>query len=298
MRGTAFSPGHVTGFVQFPILQKDPLLNGSLGAGFCISRGVKTKVNVESASAGRNSYSIMINGKLIDDAEAEVSKYVIDEYLSLSNKNYKISVEHELEIPIGYGLGSSGAAALSLSLALNEALGRPLSNVKAAQIAHKADLACRCGVGTVIAEFHGGFEMRLVAGAPGIGLVEKIPLHDKAVIFCMAPVSTKEFLTNKIQLINGLGGKMLSKLIKTRSVDDFMQMSLEFSRSIGFMNKKCNEVVDDLLANGYRCSTAMFGETVFSIVKDDAVTDVKKVLSKYDGSILVCDIDNNGARVC
>ena len=294
MRGTAFSPGHVTGFVQFPTLQKDPLLYGSLGAGFCTSKGVKTKANVENA--GRNNYSIMINGKLTN--EAEVSRYVVDEYISFLNENYKISVKHELEIPIGYGLGSSGAAALSLSLALNQALGRPLSNVKAAQIAHKADLACRCGVGTVIAEFHGGFEMRLIAGAPGIGVVEKIPLHDKAVIFCMAPVSTKEFLTNKIQLINGLGGKMLSRLTKTRSVDDFMQMSLEFARSIGFMNKKCGEVVDDLLANGYRCSTAMFGETVFSIVKDDVVTDVKKVLSKYAGSILVCDIDNNGARVC
>ena len=294
MRGTAFSPGHVTGFVQFPTLQKDPLFYGSLGAGFCISKGVKTKVNVENA--GRNNYSIMINGQLTN--EAEVSRYVVDEYISFLNENYKISVEHELEIPIGYGLGSSGAAALSLSLALNQALGRPLSNVKAAQIAHKADLACRCGVGTVIAEFHGGFEMRLIAGAPGIGMVEKIPLHDKAVIFCMAPVSTKEFLTNKIQLINGLGGKMLSRLTKTRSVDDFMQMSLEFARSIGFMNKKCNEVVGDLLANGYRCSTAMFGETVFSIVKDNAVENVKKVLSKYDGSILVCAIDNNGARVC
>ncbi len=294
MRGTAFSPGHVTGFVQFPTLQKDPLFYGSLGAGFCTSKGVKTKVNVENA--GRNNYSIMINGQLTN--EAEVSRYVVDEYISFLNENYKISVKHELEIPIGYGLGSSGAAALSLSLALNQALGRPLSNVKAAQIAHKADLACRCGVGTVIAEFHGGFEMRLIAGAPGIGVVEKIPLHDKAVIFCMAPVSTKEFLTNKIQLINGLGGKMLSRLTKTRSVDDFMQMSLEFARSIGFMNKKCNEVVDDLLANGYRCSTAMFGETVFSIVKDNAVENVKKVLSKYDGSILVCAIDNNGARVC
>lgn len=296
MRGTAFSPGHVTGFVQFPTLQNDPLLYGSLGAGFCTSKGVKTTANVESA--GRNSYSIMINGKLTD--EAEVSRYVVDEYLSLLNKNYKISVEHELEIPIGYGLGSSGAAALSLSLALNQALGRPLRNVKAAQIAHKADLACRCGVGTVIAEFNGGFEMRLAAGAPGIGVVEKIPLHDKkkAVILCIAPVSTKDFLTNKIQLINGLGGKMLSKLSNTRSVDNFMQMSLEFARSIGFMNKKCKEVVDDLLANGYASSTAMFGETVFSIVKDDAVDNVNKILSKYDGSILVCAIDNNGARVC
>jgi pantoate kinase len=295
MRARAFSPGHVTGFVQFPILQKDPLLNGSLGAGFCISSGVRTEVKI--GNSDRKDCSIHINGDLVNDAE--VSRYVVDEYLSLLNKNYYVNVEHESEIPVGYGLGSSGAAALSLSLALNEALGRPFSSIEAAQFAHKADLACRCGFGTVIAEFHGGFEMRLVPGAPGIGVIEKIGIHDrKAMIFCIAPVSTKEFLTNKVQLINGLGGKMLSKLIKSKSIDDFMQLSLEFAKSIGFMSRRCMRVVDDLLANGYASSTAMFGETIFSMVRNDDVENVKKILDKYDGMMLLCDIDNNGARLC
>ncbi len=294
MRGLAFSPGHITGFVQFPILQKDPLLNGSLGAGFSISSGIRTKVNVERSD--RKNCSININGKSDD---AEVSKYVVDEYFALLNKNYNLKVEHESEIPIGYGLGSSGAAALSLSYALNEALGKPLSSIEAAQVAHKADLLCKCGVGTVIAEFNGGFEMRLSPGAPGIGVIEKIPVHDrKAVLFCVAPVSTKEFLTNKIQLINGLGGKMLSKLITSKSIDDFMKLSLEFARSIGFMSHKCNNIVDDLLANEYTSSTAMFGETIFSIVKNDDVKNIRKILDRHDGKILICDIDNNGARVC
>lgn len=294
MRGLAFSPGHITGFVQFPMLQKDPLLNGSLGAGFSISSGIRTKVNVERSD--RKNCSININGKSDD---AEVSKYVVDEYFALLNKNYNLKVEHESEIPIGYGLGSSGAAALSLSYALNEALGKPLSSIEAAQVAHKADLLCKCGVGTVIAEFNGGFEMRLSPGAPGIGVIEKIPVHDrKAVLFCVAPVSTKEFLTNKIQLINGLGGKMLSKLITSKSIDDFMKLSLEFARSIGFMSHKCNNIVDDLLANEYTSSTAMFGETIFSIVKNDDVKNIRKILDRHDGKILICDIDNNGARVC
>jgi pantoate kinase len=294
MRGSAFSPGHITGFVQFPILQKDPLLNGSLGAGFSISYGVRTKINVERSDS--KNCSIYINGKSDD---AEVSKYVVDEYRALLNKNYNVKVEHESEIPIGYGLGSSGAAALSLSYAFNEALGKPLSNIEAAQVAHKADFVCKCGVGTVIAEFNGGFEMRLSPGAPGIGVIENIPVHDrKAVLFCVAPVSTKEFLTNKIQLINGLGGKMLSKLITSKSIDDFMMLSLEFARSIGFMSHKCNNIVDDLLANGYTSSTAMFGETIFSLVKNDDVEEVRKILDKYDGKTLICDIDNNGARLC
>jgi pantoate kinase len=291
---SAFSPGHITGFVEFPISPDDPVLKGSRGAGFCINKGVRTKVNAEKS--GKNNFSILIDGKLTDDAE--VSRYVVKEYLKITKEPYNIRVEHDLEIPVGYGLGSSGAAALSLSLALNSALDTGLSSVEAAQVAHKADLACRCGVGTVLAEYHGGFEMRLNAGAPGIGTVEKIPTRNhKAVMLCIAPMSTKEFLTNKISLINGLGGKMLSKLVMTKSVDVFLEMSLQFAKSIDFVSDRCQEIIDEMIVNGYKCSTAMFGETIFSIVKDDNVRGVEKILSNHDGKLLVCDIDNEGARM-
>ncbi len=290
----AFSPGHITGFVEFPISPDDPVLKGSRGAGFCISRGVRTTVRAESST--KNDLAIFVNKKFADDAE--VSRYVVEEYLELAKKPLGIRVEHDLAIPVGYGLGSSGASALSLSFALNKALDTGLSDIEAAQIAHKADLACKCGLGTVLAEYHGGFEMRLKAGAPGIGVVDKIAVGDrKAVILCVAPMSTKDFLTNKISLVNGLGGKMLSKLTKTRSVDDFMEMSLQFAKSIGFVSNRCQRVIYEMVANGYRCSIAMFGETVFSIVKNDYVKEVQRILGKYNGELLVCDIDLHGARM-
>ena len=52
-----------------------------------------------------------------------------------------------------------------------------------------------------------------------------------------------------------------------------------------------------MLANGYKCSTAMFGETVFSIMNNDSVKDVQGILGNYDGKLLVCDIDYQGARM-
>ncbi|MGH9876402.1 MAG: pantoate kinase, partial [Nitrososphaerales archaeon] len=116
-------------------------------------------------------------------------------------------------------------------------------------------------------------------------------------ILCIAPMLTKEFLTNNISLINGLGGKMLGKLVKTRTVNDFLDMSLQFAGSIGFVSHRCQQVIDEMLANGYKCSTAMFGETVFSIVKNDSVRDVQRILSSYNGALLVCDIDYQGARM-
>ena len=77
-------------------------------------------------------------------------------------------------IPVGYGLGSSSAVALSLSFALDQALGTKLDRSLIGQIAHNAEVNCKTGLGDVLASFHGGFEIRVKAGAPGIGSVEKI----------------------------------------------------------------------------------------------------------------------------
>ncbi len=294
----AYAPGHITGFVEFPDVRfSDCLLMGSKGAGICIDRGITTDVWVYENNANR--ISVQINGH--NTSNAYVSLYVVNEYLHRLVNSVYIKVNHKTDIPIGYGLGSSGAAALSLSYALNDALCLGLSKEEAARIAHRADIACKCGAGTVIAEYYGGFELRLSAGAPGIGVVKSIPLNGyKVVVLCMNPYPTKEFLTNKINLINGLGGKMLNKLLKSLSVNDFMDMSLAFAKSIGFINAHTARIIEELVENGYKASVALFGDTVFSIVKEEHVKDVTSILSKYrrhDSYLLVCNVDNYGARV-
>lgn len=184
----AFSPGHVTGFFEIPTGYDHYLLKGSKGAGFSIDRGIATAVQVYESP--RTDYRISINGKRTQSAE--VSNWVVNEYLKLVDRSYFISIDHDIGIPVGFGLGSSGAAALSLSYALNSALDIGLSKTQAAQIAHHAEVACKTGLGTVIAEFAGGFEMRTRAGAPGVGAVSKIDLDGyKAIIMCLAPISTK-----------------------------------------------------------------------------------------------------------
>src|SRR5512145_1993980 len=142
----AFSPGHITGFFEIPHGAYSHFLHrGSKGAGFSIDRGIATTAYVyESAKAG---YQISING--VEARDAEVSKWVVEEYLKLADKPYFVNIEHDIGIPVGFGLGSSGAAALSLSYALNQALDTGLSRTEAAQIAHRAEIACKTGLGTV-----------------------------------------------------------------------------------------------------------------------------------------------------
>ncbi len=294
MRGysRAYSPAHITGFVEFPDAS---IQKGSRGAGVCIDKGVTTDVWVYKSNA--NKVSIEVNGHI---SNADVSLYVVNEYLHMLTEPVYIKVRHRVDVPIGYGLGSSGAAALSLSYALNDALNLSLSKEEAAGIAHRADIACKCGAGTVIAEYHGGFELRLTAGAPGEGVVKSIPLYGyKVVALCMNPYPTKEFLTNKINIINGLGGKMLNKLLKSLSIDEFMDMSLTFARFIGFISARAANIIDELSEHGYKASVALFGDTVFSVVREDEVDCIAEVLSRYSNrhNLLICSVDNTGARV-
>src|SRR5881397_2282855 len=154
----AFSPGHITGFFEIPHGGYSHFLHkGSRGAGFSIDRGIATTAYVYE-SAGTD-YRISING--IETRSAELSTWVVEEYLKLADVPYFVDIEHDIGIPVGFGLGSSGAAAPSESYALNEALDIGLSRTEAAQVAHRAEIACKTGLGTVIAEFAGGFEMRI-----------------------------------------------------------------------------------------------------------------------------------------
>lgn len=291
---TAFSPGHVTGFFEVPKLQEqDALHRGSRGAGFSIDRGISTTVYVFE---GRKGSKILVNSKVAKLKDVEVSQWVIDYYMKGSE--FFVRVEHEIDIPVGFGLGSSGAAALSLSYAMNEALGSKLSVEEAAQVAHEAEIACKTGLGTVIAEFAGGFEMRTKAGAPGVGAVERMPAEGhKAVILCISPISTKAFLANRMDMINGLGGRMLASLARTKSVGDFLKMSYQFADTLGLTEGKCRAPVRALREAGFDCSVALFGETVFTIVPEERASEVAGILRRFEGTLLVCDIDGRGARV-
>jgi pantoate kinase len=293
----AFSPGHITGFFEIPqgtsyfrFLHK-----GSKGAGFSIDRGIATTAYVYESA--KTDYQIRING--VKSRNAEVSKWVIEEYLKLTDRPYFINISHDVKIPIGFGLGSSGAAAISLSYALNQALGIGLSRIQAAQIAHCAEIACNTGLGTVIAEFAGGFEMRTSAGAPGIGSVTKIctDKNYKAVILCLAPILTKSFLTKRMNEINGLGSLMLSKLSASRSVEDFLKLSHKFAGTLSLTEGRCKAPIAALKAKGFESSVALFGQTVFTVVSQASVNEATDALREFGGTLIVCNIDSTGAIV-
>lgn len=298
----AFSPGHLTGFfaTNENMQMANPNFNGSIGAGFSISKGIYTTVKIYNDFS--KNYKISINGE--NSFDAKVSQFVAEYYLKMIDKPVFISIEHESEIPIGYGLGSSGSAALGLSYALNHALDTNLSKIESAQIAHHADIACKTGLGSVVSEFIGGFEIRTEIGGPGIGKILKIPVPFQycIIIFCIKPISTKhqlekDFSDSRTNPINILGRSMVHDLLQNPSIDNFLDMSKNFAKKCNLLNDCCKDPITKLESAGIKCSVALFGHTIFTVVKKEMSNKIIKILRQFEGKLLICDIDNHGARL-
>ena len=296
MMATAFCPAHITGFFKAELDKEDSKQLGSLGAGFSIQKGVKTTVTVrERTKHDISDFAIKVNG--FESGDMRVSELVLSRFRV---KGKFIDVTHDIDVPVGYGFGCSAAVALSLSIALNDALDCKLTKIQVAQIAHDIEIECRTGLGDVLASYHGGFEVRVKPGAPGIGQVKKINSKEKrdVIIICFNPISTKKFLKEKISSINGLGGKMVKKLIESNDTEEFQDMSVKFAKYVNVVTPKMNQVINLLHKNGIKCGVALFGETVFSLVTKNEKNKVKEILKQFDdGLIITSKIDNSGARL-
>ncbi|MCL4436074.1 MAG: hypothetical protein M1503_00115 [Thaumarchaeota archaeon] len=300
METSAFAPAHITGLVIPDEISSDPLHAGSKGIGFSIQEGVTTKVKAQHGTG--EEVKVRINGKPAPDAKVsiEAAKTILRR---AGGKKYNLTIEHLVQVPIGVGFGTSGAAALSLTLAVNKALDLGLSTVEAAQAAHVAEVACRTGLGTVLAELHGGFEIRVAPGAPGIGELIHIPLNrEYSVVFLtFGALSTGKMLDSLEQRHEAytLAENLLTGFMQKRSVENFLYVSNQFSRFLA-LNDKLERVLTTTEGAGFICGVALFGQTVFTIVKPEETVEVERTFKRLmtkGAKILITRISDQGARV-
>jgi len=300
VEATAFCPAHVTGFFKANLGENQEVAEkfGSMGAGFSIKEGVTTKVIISSRNNQHSRFRISIKGFQSD--KTDVSEFVLKEFLKLGNfEDVFFDIEHQISIPVGYGLGSSGAVALSLSYALDQVLELKLNKIEIGKIAHIAEINCKTGLGDVLASYHGGFEIRVKPGAPGIGKVEKINVDNISIIMiCFSPISTNKFIQEHLSKINGLGGKMVNKLLESKDYNNFQDMSLEFAKYINVMTPRMEKLIEELSLNGIKSGIALFGETVFTMIPKISKNKVLDIFKKYpEGKIIISQLDVQGARV-
>lgn len=281
MEGVAFCPAHITGFFRADIAET-PEETGSVGAGFSIKMGVKTTARISEHN------TIDVKGVQWSD----MTRYATELFYDKIGERRGVSIRHELAIPTGYGLGSSGAIALSTLYALNQAFNTKMDNMVLGQMAHRAELHHKTGLGDVLAAFYGGFEVRTRGGAPGYGKIKNLDVGNPAIlIVCLAPSSTGAFLQRNIQSDNN----MIETMLNGGGLKLFQDMSMSFAKKNGVITDGIRKIVKQISQAGSACGVAMVGETVFCMTPKEEEEKIADVLRPYD--TYRTRIDTQGARV-
>ena len=263
MSNSVFVPGHITGF--FTVEDHEvSLKKGSCGAGFLLSRGVKTTIS------SSDKFSFDVNQG--DDT-------VIAEVLKILETDADFKIVQDIQLPIGAGFGTSAASALSLTLALNEFLDLGYSTDLCGQIAHMAEVSLGAGLGDVIAQTGRGMVLRTAPGAPGIGEIKSFETDAVIGWKTFGGIETSSIIQNPHhnEVISDAGLKYLEYFEEKPSLRNFLDFSNRFSRQTGLMSDDVRNLVDyfnssdDIMGS----SMAMLGNTVFAFAQnEDAFGDI------------------------
>ena len=277
MSSSVFVPGHVTGF--FTIENHDvSLKKGSLGAGFLLSRGVKTTISPCD--------ELTIDVNQADDT-------VIREVLGIFEVETDFKITQDIQLPVGAGFGTSAASALSLSLALNEFLDLGYSQELCGQIAHKAEINLSAGLGDVIAQTGHGLVLRTQPGAPGIGEIRSFD-HDVFIAWkTFGPIETSEIIQDSQhkKVISDVGLRYLELFENDPSLENFLSFSNRFAHETNLMSEEVENLIDYLNSSSdiLGSSMAMLGNTAFAFAYDE---DAFKNLGIED--LHICQLNNIG----
>jgi len=302
----AFSPAGISSFFEIcdkteggkPIAALERV--GARGGGFVIQKGVLTEVTVSEAKV--NLIRVFINGKLAP--EAETTRTVSQMLLSKASKFCDVMVKHKVAVPIGAGFGSSAAGALATGLALSKALDLPLTYNQIGNIAHVAEVQCKTGLGTVGPLMLGGCVLTVEPGAPGISVIDRIPLSDDYMIVTgvFGAKPTKQVLASaeKRREVNRWGRKTLELILGEPSVENFMACCLDFAEKAGFMTARVRQLVKMAEKSGaVGAAQNMVGEAVHALTLEENAGNIAEAFKQVlpNEKILVAKIDFQGARL-
>lgn len=285
MKATAFAPGHISGFFE-PVFNHDFARTGSRGAGINVSLGALSEVIVDTST--KQDIEIFFNTK---KANAPVTRLAI-KYM-IGENPLKIKINTRFDLPISQGFGMSAAGALSATYALARIIKKPLNEGLIAS--HFAEVTLKTGLGDVMACSFGGVEIRKNPGLPPWGTIEHIPCK-KEIILCIIgkKIQTKKVLEDKskIEKITNYGKFCIKKLTEKPTIENLFLLSQTFTIKTELANENILQAIESVSKYGI-ASMCMLGNSIFAIGKTEILTNI---LSTF-GKILVCGIDEAGARV-
>jgi pantoate kinase len=305
-KARAFAPSGISSFFEICDTTKtgrpihDVNRIGARGGGFVTKKGVLTEVNISPSNS--NCIKIFING--IHAPHAETTMSVAETLLNRSSKKFDVTVKHRVAVPVGAGFGTSAGGALGTALALSKILGIKCTYNELGRVAHAAEVHCRTGLGTVGPLMIGGCILTLEPGAPGIAVIDRIPLSQNHVIVAgsYGGIPTKRVLTSdeKRLAINKAGKRTLDRILRDPSLENFMTCCKDFAEETGFMTSRLRRLVGlTEKAGAIGAAQNMVGEVIHAVTTSENVHNVvqafKQVLSQ--DKIAVAELDFQGARL-
>jgi pantoate kinase len=302
----AFSPSGISSFFEIcdstpngsPISDLEKV--GARGGGFGLQKGTTTRVIISSAET--NHIRVFINRKEVP--EAETTKLVAQMLLEKVDRTYDTIVMHKVDVPIGAGFGSSAAGALTTALALSKTLELSMTYNQLGKLAHVAEVKCKTGLGTVGPLMLGGCVLTLEPGAPGIALLDRIPISTDHVVVVgvFGPTPTKEVLSSseKRGQVNKYGRKTLEDILSEPSLENFLACCLSFAEKTSFLTPRLRGLVKLAEKAGViGAAQNMVGEAIHAVTTSENVENVvdafKQALPKE--KIIVARVDTQGARL-
>ena len=270
-------------------------------------------VSIVSAIANKKGATLGISLKVEATVETSEGKGIIiqSENRSLSSRlinktvekvvskkdleKNKITITLTSEIPTGYGLKSSSAISSVVALACAKIF-KPkftdqqilLSGVEASietkvSITGAYDDACSC--------YYGGFNVTDNAKRTRIQF-EKAPANLIAIIFI--PKNRKRGNLKKLKILSSMFSNAW-ELAKERKYWESMTINGLATSSI--LNSDPKIIVDLIEKGSLGASVSGNGPSIAAIVKKENESNVKKIFSALEGSIIVSKINNKKAEV-
>ncbi len=271
-----FAPASLTCFFS-PKINKDPLRSGSLGVSVALNKGVR--VNVESS----DGIEVVVNGEIWDFSTVKF----VAEKLGFEGK---ISIN--MDLPAGCGFGMSGASALATAFAINEALNLNRSFFELSDLAHKAEVVNRTGLGDVVTQSFGGIVVRKSASCPSKCAIDRFLWNIELDILIMGELPTDRILSDfSLDKIAKVGRDCLKEFLRNPSVVSLFIQSKRFAIETGLIDvdSAVRDVVEAVESEGGLASMVMLGRAVFAVRG--------KILKDLRGIYLKAKVDHCGIRM-
>lgn len=207
-----YVPLHISG-VWIPRYSKNPLEAGSVGAGLVITSYL--------IAQEANACLITLN---------DIRVLVNQAHEICSELGVNVGVFAKSNFNLGSGFGLSAALLISHSIVAHSARGDQV--LRALQRAHILEVKYKTGLGDVIAEYTGGFVIRVKPGAPGVGVAYRVPVKER-VNLVLVEVGKGESTSTMLSRMSGEvlseGERLLSNVVESEDLAVFFESAKRFT---------------------------------------------------------------------